>query len=258
MLKDLCVTEILNVYQNDTLTWSRRTPTKRNRSGLVLFTEGEIAYYFQNKTMIATRGSVMLFPANIPYYGSAHTQRVAYCVLDFKTLSDNELSAFGAPRIVKPEDFERIYNDFSEVISAWEKKKIDASLRAKTFLYATLAKIIENDQDNAWNRAGSDILAYIAEHYADSEISVLHLCEKFYISESQLRRNILKLTGMTTNEYMTSLRLSRAKKELICTQKSIKQIAYECGFSSAYYFSRCFHQHESISPKEYRQINAML
>jgi hypothetical protein len=43
---DVCVTEILNVYQIDTLTWSRRKPTERNRNGLVLFMEGEIEYYF--------------------------------------------------------------------------------------------------------------------------------------------------------------------------------------------------------------------
>ena len=48
MLKDLCVTEIRNVYQNDTLTWSRKTSANRNRSGLVLFTEGEIEYYLPN------------------------------------------------------------------------------------------------------------------------------------------------------------------------------------------------------------------
>ena len=258
MLRDLCVTEILNVYQNDTLMWSRRKPTKRNKNGLVLFTEGEIEYYFPDKTIVATRGSLMLFPSNIPYCGSAHTQRVAYCVLDFKTLSENELSAFGAPCIVKPEGFEQLQKDFSDILLAWEKQKINASLMARSFLYATLASITENDQDNVMNRVSGDILTYIFEHYTDPDLSVLNLCERFYISESQLRRNVLKFTGMTTNEYIISLRLSRAKKELICTQKSIKQIAYECGFSSAYYFSRCFHQHESISPKEYRQNSVML
>jgi AraC-like DNA-binding protein len=258
MLKDLCVTEILNVYQNDTLTWGRRKPAERNRNGLVLFTEGEIEYYFPNKTIVATRGSLMLFPSNVPYCGSAHTQRVAYCVLDFKTLSENEIFAFGAPCVLKTENFEQLHNDFSDTISAWENKKSDAPLLAKSFLYAAMAKIIENNQDSTMSRVSSDILTYILEHYADPEISVLHLCEKFYISESQLRRNILKLTGMTTNEYITSLRLNRAKKELVCATKSIQQIAHECGFSSAYYFSRCFHQHENISPKEYRQGNLIL
>lgn len=258
MLKDLCVTEILNVYKNDTLTWSRSKPTERNRNGLVLFTEGEIEYYFPNETIAATRGSVMLFPSNVPYYGVARTQRVAYCVLDFKTLSENEFSSFGASYMAKAQDFEQLKSDFSDVISAWEKQKMYAPLQARSFLYSVLSRIIENGQDDAISRESSDILTYIFENYTDPDLSVLKLCERFFISESQLRRNVLKYTGMTTNEYIISLRLNFAKRELVCTKKSIKQIAYECGFSSAYYFSRCFHQHEKVSPKEYRLINSML
>lgn len=258
MLKDLCVTEIRNVYQNDTLTWSRKTSANRNRSGLVLFTEGEIEYYFPNQTIVASAGSVMLFPSNVPYHGAARTQRVAYCVLDFQTLSENELLAFGAPYMAKPECFEQLHSNFLNVISAWEKQKIDAHLQAKVFLFSTLAKIIEKNQVREIKGESNELLTYIFEHYTDPDISVVKLCEKFFISESQLRRNILKLTGMTTNEYLISLRLNFAKRELICTQKNIEQIAYECGFSSAYYFSRCFHQHEKVSPKEYRKINSVI
>ncbi len=258
MLKDLCVTKILNVYQNDTSTWARSEPRERNRNGLVLFTNGEIEYFFPNRSIVATRGSVMLFPSNIPYYGLARSKRVAYCVLDFQTLSENEISDLGAPCITKSKNFDQLYHDFSNVVSVWEQQKINSVIQAKAFLYATLALLVENDERNHTNQESNDILTYIFDHYADPDISVSSLCERFYISESQLRRNILKITGLTTNEYITYLRLNRAKRELICTKNSIKQIADECGFSSAYYFSRCFHLHEKISPKEYRQNNLML
>ena len=101
MRRDLCVSKILNVYQNDTLTWKRNEPRERNRNGLVLFTDGEIEYFFPNQSIVASAGSVMLFPSNVPYHGVALTQRVAYCVLDFQTLSENDICDFGAPCIVK-------------------------------------------------------------------------------------------------------------------------------------------------------------
>ena len=258
MLRDLCVTEIRNVYQNDTLTWSRKESTKRNRNGLVLFTDGEIEYFFPNQSIVASAGSVMLFPSNVPYHGVARTQRVAYYVLDFQTLSENEICDFGAPCIVNLKSMDTICRDFSNIISVWEQQKMDAVIRTKAFLYSMLAMLMENDERNSANQENSEIFTYIFDHYTDPDISVLSLCEKFYISESQLRRNALKVTGLTTNEYITYLRLTRAKRELICTKKSIKQIAYECGFSSAYYFSRCFHLHEKVSPKEYRQNSVML
>lgn len=258
MIRDLYVTKILNVYQNDTLMWKRNEPIERKRQGLVLFTHGEIEYYFPNKTIVATEGSVMLFPSNIPYYGVARSQRVAYCVLDFQTLSEDEISCFGTPCIVKPKSIDLLYRNFSNIVSEWERQKKDAVIKAKAFLYSTLVVITENSESVFSDQENNEIMTYIFHHYTDPDISVLSLCEKFYISESQLRRNILKSTGITTNEYINYLRLTRAKRELVCTKKSIKQIAYECGFSSAYYFSRCFHQHESVSPKEYRQDNLML
>ena len=258
MSKDICVTEILNIYQNNTLHWSRENARERSRAGLVLFTEGEIEYIFPSSSIVATRGSVMLFPPDVAYSGIAKTQRVAYFVLDFNTAFENELVRFGAPCIVTPKDFDKLCVDFSSIVSIWEQQRMDAGIKAKAFLYATLSEIVENTKVNFPRREMNDILTYILDHYTDQDISVSDLCDRFYISESQLRRNVLKATGLTPNEYITSIRLSRAKRELICTQKSIAQIAYECGFTSAYYFSRCFRQHEKISPKEYRNTNSIL
>ena len=65
-------------------------------------------------------------------------------------------------------------------------------------------------------------------------------------------------TGKTLHEYVEDQRIKKSINLLISTNMTLAQIAYECGFSSAYYFSRCFHLHEKISPKEYRQNNLML
>ena len=55
------------------------------------------------------------------------------------------------------------------------------------------------------------------------------------------------------NSYIQKLRLEYAAKLLIeQPDKSIKQIATECGFSSHTYFSGCFRQHFDISPTDFR------
>ena len=258
MLKNICATKILNIYQRNILQWSREDACERGRAGLVLFTEGEIEYTFPSYKIVATPGTVMLFPPNVAYSGISKTNRVAYLVLDFSTALDIEMTEFGAPCVVPAKNFEKLCMDFADMVSAWEQQRMDAEIRAKAFLYTTLAEMLTDSEQHSAKPETNDLLAYIFAHYTESDLSVQKLCGKFYISESQLRRNVQKVTGLTPNEYITSLRLNRAKRELICTKKSIKQIAYECGFSSAYYFSRCFHLHEKISPKEYRQNNLML
>ena len=61
------------------------------------------------------------------------------------------------------------------------------------------------------------------------------ICGRFFISESQLRRNIKKATGLPPDEYIRRLRINRAKNELISTQWKICEISESCGFSSPYY-----------------------
>ena len=97
------------------------------------------------------------------------------------------------------------------------------------------------------------IVAYIAENVGNPDLSVGQLCRKFFISESQLRRNIQRATRLAPSEYILTLRINRAKNELSYTDRSVKEIAARCGFASPYYFSRCFRQSTGLSPLAYRK-----
>ena len=53
-------------------------------------------------------------------------------------------------------------------------------------------------------------------------------------------------------DFKNEMRIMSAKKMLAHSDKRITDIAYECGFSSASYFSKVFSEHENVSPSEYR------
>ena len=256
-MKDLVIEKISNAYYWKTSKWSRSAAEPRGKDGLVLFTEGEIEYFFPDRTLVAKAGDLLLLPGSIPYRGVAKSKTVAFFVLDFESATDEMFRSFGAPLVMTPPDAEAIRNEFFEVISAWECQRIDAILCAKALIFSALRAGLLRDDEKKSGRTTSEILAYILSNYTDPAISANAICRKFYISESQLRRNMIKATGFSTNEYIISLRIQRAGRDLICTEKSIKQIAAECGFSSAYYFSRCFSHQMGSSPKEYRAKQRM-
>ena len=258
MKKDLCVTQIFNVYHNRTSKWQRNKPIPRSQDGLVVFTEGEIEYTFEDRTFRAGRGTALLLPKDMPYSGIARTPQVAYFCLDFDLLSEEPFCDFGAPCAVPLTDFDAICAEFANTVKFWEEQRIDASVRAKSFFYTVWGQLLCQEEKYESNHSGSDLVTYICNHYSDQDLTVSKLCKDFFISESQLRRNVLKVTGLTPNEYIMHLRLTCAKRELICTQKSIGEIARVCGFASTYYFSRCFHAHVGLSPREYRAGNLML
>ncbi len=257
-MNDLCVTKIFNLYKRTDIKWRREHLEPRGKDGLVLFLEGEIEYIFTQGSITAKPGTLLLLPGNIPYRGRALTEPVTYFVLDFESASENMLTELGAPCIASPQSFAELEAGFAEALSAWQLQHLDTVFRVKSFLFWALSVLVKESGGIRPHSQLSALLAYISDHYADKDLTATLLCKKFFISESQLRRNILKATGLTTNEYITSLRINRAKQELICTEKSIQQIASEQGFASPYYFSRCFHKHTALSPKEYRKQNRAL
>ena len=59
--------------------------------------------------------------------------------------------------------------------------------------------------------------------------------------------------GKTPQQYLLEERIRRAKLLLVQTEKTISEIAYECGFASQSHFSLRFKQAAYCTPGEYRQ-----
>ena len=76
-----------------------------------------------------------------------------------------------------------------------------------------------------------------------------------FLSYIQFSRRFQKATGTTPQEYVTGLRLKKAKQLLTESNLKIQKIADLCGFSNAYYFSNFFHKHSQMSPAQYRAMN---
>jgi AraC-like DNA-binding protein len=62
-----------------------------------------------------------------------------------------------------------------------------------------------------------------------------------------------KYTGVPPVQYHMDLKVLRAKEMLLYSEKSIKEISYELGFQSIYYFSRVFKNKLGFSPSEFRK-----
>lgn len=75
-----------------------------------------------------------------------------------------------------------------------------------------------------------------------------YLCyNPFYLSKL-FKKNF----GISFKQYIIQTRLQKAKKMLLTTPLSIKEIAYACGFKDEKYFMKVFKKYESLTPSEYR------
>ena len=95
----------------------------------------------------------------------------------------------------------------------------------------------------------------ILEHLGNEELNVDELASKLGISRVHLYRKVKKLTDMSVSEFVISVKLKKSLELLRKSGKTITEIAYESGFSSQSYYTRCFKDQFKISPSEYIKQN---
>lgn len=85
-----------------------------------------------------------------------------------------------------------------------------------------------------------------------NDISLEKISKNIGISKYYLHRLFTEFYGITPLDYLTYIRLEKAKNELRYSKYSIFEIAISCGFDSASYFSNTFKKHIGSSPTKYR------
>lgn len=91
----------------------------------------------------------------------------------------------------------------------------------------------------------------VEQHLADTDLSVEYLASQLGIGRSQLYRKVKQLTGFSPVELIRIRRIKKAAELLTRTDKSISEIAYEVGFATPSYLTKCFKDYFGVSPKEY-------
>ena len=97
------------------------------------------------------------------------------------------------------------------------------------------------------------ITRIIEENMDDSGFSVTRLCELSGFNEKYLYRKIKGLTGLSTVEYIRSIRMKKAALLLQNGNFTISEAMFMVGFSNTSYFSKAFTTQFGMSPREYRQ-----
>ena len=95
-------------------------------------------------------------------------------------------------------------------------------------------------------------LIYINAHYTEP-LSLQNIASYVNCNAAHLSESFHKKMNLTIKQYITILRIKRAKKLLVTTTAPISSIAYESGFSSLASFNRNFLELENLSPTSYRK-----
>jgi two-component system response regulator YesN len=93
---------------------------------------------------------------------------------------------------------------------------------------------------------------YIEHHYSDSDLSLNTLAVEVNLSASHFSVVFSQETGQTFKEYLTEIRINKAKELLRMTSLRSADIAYQVGYNDPHYFSTVFKKNTGLSPIEFR------
>ena len=125
---------------------------------------------------------------------------------------------------------------------------LENHLRLKNF-FTDGSSTAEKEEINSMEQDFVDKLrSLINNNLRNSKLNIDDLSDEMGFSRVQFYRKTKSLTGYAPNELVRITRLKLSRKLLTTTDKNISEIAYEVGFSSPSYFSKCYKDYFGESP----------
>ena len=119
-----------------------------------------------------------------------------------------------------------------------------------------LLKTQEWDKLNADELFLQKLVTMVETHLSDTDFSVENLQKELGISRMQLHRKLKALTDKSATEFIRTIRLRIAAEKLQAGQDNVSQIAYQVGFNSLSYFTKCFKEQFGVIPSAYAEKKA--
>jgi len=120
----------------------------------------------------------------------------------------------------------------------------DVLLRALTFRDSQAA--------NAYAAVILQAQECIEHRYMDPELSLNRVAAEVSLSACHFSTVFSQETGRTFKEYLTEIRLKKAKELLRTTPLKAAEIAYQVGYNDPHYFSRVFRKNTGLTPIAFR------
>lgn len=159
---------------------------------------------------------------------------------------------------VAGESQQRLDERFEALTSGWVPGQPAEELRAKAVLYELLYEIVQLQYSSPAAEIGPELFRRIKGELERDFAQPLRLKEvaaRSGISVSHLRELFHRYLGMSPKSYLDQVRNEHAKKRLIYTSLTVREIGESCGYADEYHFSKRFKQANGLPPLAFRMRN---
>ncbi len=153
-------------------------------------------------------------------------------------------------------EMDKVISELNSIETVITDVKSTNQLREQVYKILSSALTFRDCQCNSQYR---DLIhqakQYLECHYVNSELSLNEVASQVNLSASHFSMVFSQETGQTFKEYLTELRINKARELLRMTTLRSAEIAYQVGYNDPHYFSSVFKKNTGFSPLEFRAQN---
>ena len=222
--------------------------------------EGGCRYFIDDRSFDVEAGDIIFVPKGIihrtNYDSNTHSRLLVhfteeYIPEDILPLLSESSYLYRSKEILR--NIEELFNKVeAEYLNTDSFSKSLLKCYTAEMLYLMLRCPNNLEEATTGNDLIDSIVKYIKQNYT-TDIKLSDVAKMKSVSQEHLSRTFKSCTGLGFNEYVTLLRLRKAE-EMILNEpdKTISDIAYECGFNDGNYFSYKFKKQYGVSPIKLR------
>lgn len=227
---------------------------------------GEGILIIAGRKYIINNDMGFFFHPNIPheYYATKEPWKIAWLIFNGSAirglLTSLELRQW---EVMKLHDTKAIDKSLKAIYLSLISDKPDRALDSSALLYKFLVKLKDftcsnNENQNKKHRQLLPIISYMEKNYAKS-ISLEEMANIIHITPYHLCRIFKKTYHLTPFQYLTRLRIQKAKELLIeFPTMPVKTIALKVGYRDVSYFCSIFKKNEGNTPLDFRKIHGII
>lgn len=177
-------------------------------------------------------------------------------VLSAKSKVENKIDLYetGVDNfLAKPFEIEELQAVVQSTLK--QRQKLRDSFR-NSFLQQPSVSLTETpntaEQEEVSSTLLDDFKTYVLSELDNSELAIADIAKQLGYGRNRFQKEVKELSGVTPVEFVRSLRLFEAQKQLDDPSKSISEVAYNVGFTNLSYFTRSFKQEFGKLPSEIR------
>lgn len=142
--------------------------------------------------------------------------------------------------------------DTEDVLSESSKSLENAIAYAEKIISQAIA-LRDQNPGNKNRSILKTAVDFIDSHYTEEDMSLNKAANAANVSANHFSALFSQNMGQTFIEYLTNLRMNKAKEYLRCTSMRSSEIAGEIGYKDAHYFSYLFKKTQGMTPSDYRK-----